>query len=272
MFWNRSGNRASARTRQGGKQSRGWMLRMPQVNWRRVLPIAGGALAVVAGMWGIRLLLDQPVQQVEISGRFQRVQVADVQKAVRAALGHQGMVSVNLDKVGMSVHQVPWVDRVSVARSWPRGLVVEVIEQIPVARWGKEGLLNARGEMFVRDTEHLPAELPELVGPAGTAAAMTERFLAIQPRLAGAGLNLTQLRLDERGAWEVEFDSGVQLRLGRSRLEDPVDLFKERFDRFMLAASRIVAARAREISYVDLRYSNGFAIGWRTAANEVKGG
>jgi cell division septal protein FtsQ len=38
----------------------------------------------------------------------------------------------------------------------------------------------------------------------------------------------------------------------------------ERFDRFMAAASRIVGMRAQDIAYIDLRYANGFAVGWRS--------
>jgi hypothetical protein len=40
----------------------------------------------------------------------------------------------------------------------------------------------------------------------------------------------------------------------------------------MRAGARIVAARAGEIAYVDLRYANGFAVGWRTASGGVRRG
>ncbi|MET0280260.1 MAG: cell division protein FtsQ/DivIB, partial [Steroidobacteraceae bacterium] len=199
------------------------------------------------------------------SGRFQRVQVVDVQKAVRDVLGNQGMVGVDLQAVSMAVQRIPWVDRASVARSWPRGLRVQVVEQTPVARWGESGLLNMRGEVFVHDARHIPAELPELTGPAGSEAQVTERYLAAQPRLVELGLRLSQLQMDERGAWEIVLDNGVRLRLGRMLVE-------ERFDRFIVAAARIVATRATEINYVDMRYANGFAIGWRSGAGEVKRG
>ena len=37
-------------------------------------------------------------------------------------------------------------------------------------------------------------------------------------------------------------------------------------------AARIVASRAAEIAYVDLRYATGFAIGWRSGGKEVASG
>jgi cell division protein FtsQ len=247
------------------KEGKGWSLRLPAINWRRLLP-AGAVLLVIAALIGVtRFAMDQPVERVDVSGRWQRVQLLEVQKAVHKAVGHQGMLGVDLDAVSEAIQQIPWVDRANVARSWPRGLKVLVFEQHPVARWGEAGLLNARGEVFVRDSRHLPPELPEFAGPVGSEAQMTARYLAAQPLLERVGLRLSRLRVDERGAWEIELDNGVQLRLGREQ-------FDQRFDRFIAAAARIVATRAIEIRYVDLRYANGFAIGWRTAAGEVSRG
>jgi cell division protein FtsQ len=94
---------------------------------------------------------------------------------------------------------------------------------------------------------------------------MTERYLAAAPRLTEAGMRLTRLTLDARGAWELTLDNGVTLRLGREHID-------ERFERFMRAAARIVAARAVEIAYVDLRYANGFAVGWRAGAGGARRG
>jgi cell division protein FtsQ len=257
MFWRRN-----SKPRNRRKEASGWSLRLPAIRWRRLLPAGAAVLALAVMVFGVRFALDQPVKRVDVSGRWQRVQVVDVQAAVRAALGNQGMVSVDLAAISKAVKQNPWVDQASVARRWPGGLHVQVVEQVPVARWGEAGLLNARGELFVRDSRHLPAELPEFTGPAGNEAQMTARYLAAQPRLGRAGLRLSRLRVDDRGAWEIELDNGVQVRFGREQ-------FDERFERFIAAAAHTVNTRAGEIQYVDMRYANGFAIGWRAAAGEV---
>lgn len=259
MFWNRK-----SRVRNRRKEA-SWSLRLPNISWRRWLPAGAVLLAIMAVLLGLRYALDQPVERVAITGRFQRVQPLDVEKAVRSQVGRQGMVGVDLEAISRAVEQIVWVDRATVARSWPRGIHVQVVEQVPVARWGAAGLVNLRGELFVNDSRHIPAELPELIGPPGFELQVTERYLAAQPRLVEAGMRLSQLHMDERGAWELVLDNGVSLRLGRLRVD-------ERFDRFMVAAARIVASRATEIKYVDMRYANGFAIGWRSGTGEVKRG
>jgi cell division protein FtsQ len=49
------------------------------------------------------------------------------------------------------------------------------------------------------------------------------------------------------------------VRLGRQQMD-------RRFDRFMVAAAKLVSQRATDIAYVDMRYSNGFAVGWKGGA------
>jgi len=144
-------------------------------------------------------------------------------------------------------------------RRWPDEVVIGVVEQIPAARWGEDGLLNTRGELFMTGSRHLPPELPRLSGPPGSEPLVAQRCLAIGSRLLGQGLRLAALRLDARGAWELELTNGVTVRLGRSQVD-------ERMDRFIRVAAQVIAGRAADIAHVDMRYSSGFSIGWRRGA------
>ena len=230
--------------------------RFAGIDWKRWAGTGVSLALVLAAIWGVRIALDQPIQAVTLSGRFQRVSPMDVEKAVRAASRGQGLVAVDLHDVADAVRSIPWVDSVSVGRIWPRGLAVHVIEQVPVARWGDKGLLNARGEVFVNAAGRLPDELPELVGPEGTEATVTRQYLAAHGRITEAGMRLARVQLDPRGAWEYSLDSGVVLRLGRRQVD-------ERFERFLTAATRVLSTRGPEVAYIDLRYANGFAVGLR---------
>jgi len=229
------------------------------IHWRGLV-LSLGSLAVIAGVvLALAWALDQPIESVVIAGSFQRVVPADVDRAVRQGVRGRGLVSVDLDRVRAAVKAIAWVDRVSVERSWPRGLTVTIAEQIAAARWGANGLLNTRGELFASDARHIPLELPQLSGPDGSETTVALRYLAIHGRLLEAGVRLTALRLDARGAWEFDLDNGVTVRLGRKQ-------FDERFETFMATALMIVAQRATDIAYIDMRYANGFAIGWREGA------
>jgi len=231
-------------------------LRLPALNWRRIgLSLAGLAVIVLA-FSGLTLLLDQPIQRIVVTGRLQRVSALDVEKIVRSHLAGAGLVSIDLENISRGLRTLPWVDRAAVQRSWPRGLKIQIVEQIAVARWNNAGLLNARGDLFLSESRFVPPELPQLAGPPGTEQEVAARYLATQGHLTEVGMRLAALELDARGAWNLTLDNGVVVRLGRQQID-------ERFERFMLAAAKLVSQRATDIAYVDMRYSNGFAVGWK---------
>jgi cell division protein FtsQ len=230
--------------------------RPPKINWRALGVLLVVPAAIAGAALGVGWVLDQPIESVSVAGRFQRVAPVDVERVVKAQVHGAGLLSVDLAAVRRAIHTLPWVDAVSVQRAWPRGLDVLVLEQTAAARWGERGLLNTRGELFDSDERHIPPELAQLSGPAGKESLVAQRYLAAEGRLLQAGLRLTALRLDARGAWELDLANGVTVRLGRRQVD-------ERFEKFMNSALKLVTQRGEDIAYVDMRYTNGFAIGWR---------
>ena len=230
--------------------------RVPRINWRALGLVLGVPLLLGGGALAVGWVLDQPIETVSVAGRFQRVAPGDVERMVKSEVHGAGLLSVDLVAVRRAIHTLPWVDAVSVQRAWPRGLDVLVIEQTAAARWGERGLLNTRGELFDSEERHIPAELAQLSGPTGKESVVAQRYLAAEGRLLQAGLRLTAMRLDARGAWEIDLANGVTVRLGRRQVD-------ERFEKFMNTALKLVTQRGEDIAYVDMRYTNGFAIGWR---------
>jgi cell division protein FtsQ len=244
------------------KSERAWRLRLPQLNWRRLGLSFGGIAVVALALLALGLLLDQPIERIVITGRLQRVSALDIEKAVRAHLHGAGLVRVDLDEISGGLRALPWIDAVAVQRAWPRGLKVDVREQSAIARWDDAGLINARGELFTSEARFVPPELPKLTGPDGSEAEVAARYLTMQGRLVEAGARLVALELDARGAWTLTLDNNVVVRLGREQLD-------ERFERFASAAVRLVSERASDITYVDMRYANGFAVGWKSGGTHL---
>ena len=219
-------------------------------------------LGVAVVLWfAVRTVLDRPIQRAEISGKFAQVSRIQIEQVLEP-FARQGFVSINLPKVKRALEAIRWIDHVRVERAWPDGVRVFVTEQVAVARWGERGLLNTRGELFLPDARDVPAELPQLNGPQGTEGQVAKLYLDTYPRLLTVGLSLSRVTLDERGAWNLSLSSGVEVRLGR---EDVA----ARLERFIRAASPVIATRTGDVSYVDMRYSNGFSIGWGRPATDA---
>jgi cell division protein FtsQ len=119
--------------------------------------------------------------------------------------------------------------------------------------------------VFANSAHFVPPELPQLAGPSGAEADVVARYLAVQGRIVESGQRLNSLKLDARGAWELELNNGVTVRFGRRQVD-------ERFARFLAVALRMISQRAADIVYVDMRYTNGFAVGWRGGATRLASG
>lgn len=238
-------------------------IRLPRISLARILtPLA--AVAVIGLTYHVSTrMLDREIATLEISGPFQRVTPLQIEEALTAELD-AGFFGADLGRMQEHVQALPWIDRAAVARRWPDRISVTVTEQVPAAVWGERGLLNVRGELFVADAQHLPAELPRLHGPANRSADVARRYLSVRERLVPMGLDLREVQLDRRGAWDMLLSNGVRVRLGRRDVDRRTNLF-------VAVVADIINGRARDINYVDMRYSNGFTVGWKDGANAPAG-
>lgn len=225
----------------------------PRTLWLASLAALLLALAVLAGQWR-----DPPVSRLQLQGPFEHVQPEAVRAAVLPALG-QGFFAVDVEDVQARLTAMPWVARARVERAWPMGLTIRLWERTPYARWNSEGLLDTDSRAFTPLAIDRPPELlqglPQLAGTPGTEQRVAQTYRVLAAALADTPLALNGLALDARGEWTAQTRIGIALRLGSGEAADKLPTITGA----LLAA---VGTRLEEVAYVDLRYTNGFAIGW----------
>lgn len=209
-----------------------------------------GALWIAAD-WEPRLL---PIRVITVDGEMRGLSRQSLQERVSSQLTG-GILSQDLDALRRRVEALPWVRDASLRRVWPDRLVLKVTEHQAIALWGEDGLVTAEGVVFHPEDRRVPAGLPRLAGPDEHAAVVVERLQRWQPRLADLGLLIDGLSRDERGDWTLELLGGPVLHFGTEQLEP-------RFARLLSAFPQIEAVGSPE--RIDLRYSNGLAVRWRT--------
>jgi len=253
-----------ARGNRRKKDRRGTRLKLkaPKVSWRgpvRALLAVVVAVGALGGMLrGAAWLLDQPVRRLVVEGTFQRVTPLMVEAVIGSEL-EAGFLSVDLREIRERLLELDWVDRVNVRRVWPDIVVVAVVEHRAAARWGARGLLNERGELFATDIEQAFPELPQLDGPPGSEQEVARRYLELRGQMVAVELELESLAMDARGSWLLTLAGGQEVRLGRRDVD-------ERLERFFGVAAPVLGGDLERVEYVDLRYTNGFAVGWRDGA------
>jgi cell division protein FtsQ len=225
------------------------------LNWSRLVGLlAAGCVtgaAYVCTVW----LMDRPITAVSVQGPFERVSAMQLEQALADHV-QTGFFSADLGRIQHAAEALPWVASASVQRRWPGSIAVTITEEQPAACWGDDGLLNARGEVIVTGQAHRPAELPRLTGPQGTERTVAAMYFRIEVQLEQRGLAALGLDLDARGAWSFRLNNGVHVRLGAEEVE-------QRLARFFRALDRGVGVQADRVAYLDMRYPNGFAVGWR---------
>jgi cell division protein FtsQ len=234
-------------------------IQLPKIRIGRIIaPLV--AVGIVFATYQLSLkMLDREISSIAISGPFQRVTALHIEEAISEEID-AGFVGADIDRIQAQILAMPWIDQARVARRWPSRISISVTEQVPAAVWGDSGLLNTRGELFVTDLRHVPAELPRLSGPDVRSAEVAARYLAVREQLIPVGLDIIRVHVDARGSWEMTLGNGIEVRLGRRAVADRTDLF-------LGVVADIISGRAKEIAYVDMRYGNGFTIGWKSGSS-----
>jgi cell division protein FtsQ len=250
------------RTRKNRRKSVKQRVRLPrmprfEINFKALLVPPLAVAATIGAAWSAQQALDKPIGAITIEGSFQRVSAVQIEAAMAPELD-RGFLSVDLAALRRRIEALDWTDEVEIGRLWPDRLVVRVTEHRAAARWGDSGLLNVRGELFTETSRHPFPELPSLIGPEGSEHDVARWYLAVRGRLAQAHLGLDSLSMDARGALHLLLDGGLEVRLGRRAVD-------ERLDRFFEVVAPALAEDLPRIDYVDLRYTNGFAVGWLPA-------
>ena len=245
--------------------------RMPQWSapgWlnRRLLGalVLFGGLGSLLGFGGWRLAQPDtlPILAVQVKGEFRYLEKADVYAALSEPASG-GFFNVDVRAVKRAAESLPWVDRASVRRVWPDSLRVTVKEQVPLARWrqgdGAVALVNVRGELFAPQAVTVASldQLPLFSAPDNAAEVVAVRYQHLASALAPLGLSVQELGFNQRRAWRLQLSNGLQLLLGRGGDEALLD-------RFVIAWPLALAAHVEAIERVDLRYTNGFAVRWKT--------
>lgn len=215
------------------------------------------AVLLSASGWGLEKIyqrLNVAIGVIAVNGEFTQVEQVDVQQMVEP-LVTGGFLSLDLQKIRRELELHPWIQQAKVSRRWPDSLVITVTEEVPIARWGSSGFLNARGERKeIGDNARL-AFLPMLLGGDQSERQLMKSYREMVQLLQPSGLRVAALKRDDRGAWWLKLDNGLELVIGR-------DHVMEKMRRFLVVWEGELKSKVEQVAKVDIRYDNGVAVEW----------
>lgn len=235
-----------------------------RMDWRQVSPRALQWAAVVAvvmvllgGVLGVRAVLNNPeklpISQIDIQGSLKFIKDEELRKII-GKYTNTNLYLLDAEALEVDLETHPWVRRIGLRKAWPSRLVVIVEEQVPLAHWGKDRIMNQFGELF---TAELPgAGLPTLYSPEDKGREMAQRFMTISGWLQGLPVELSELSEDANGEWRLKLKGGTEILLGNDQQE-------RRMTRFKVGFQKELASKLGNVRRIDLRYTNGFAVEWK---------
>lgn len=200
-----------------------------------------------------------PLSKLVVTGQTHYTRNDDIRQAI-LSLGEPGtFMSQDVDIIQQQIERLPWIQQVSVRKQWPDELKIHLVEYVPVARWNDVHMVDAEGKSFSVPVSHQGKEtLPMLYGPEGSETEVLAGYHQMRDLLAASKFTLKAASMTARRSWQLVLDDDTRLELGRTedmkRLKRFIDLYP--------TLQQQGQAENKRISYVDLRYDSGAAVGW----------
>lgn len=202
----------------------------------------------------VQAAVNKPVANVMVKGEFKYLEKNDIQALVVEHI-EGNFADINLDSLRQSLQINPWVKSASVQRVWPDGLEIVVVEQKPIARWGREGMINNEGAyLSVGDNSQL-ASLPVLYGPEAHKQQITRTYLDMTEMLTSYNLSLVGIHVDATLSWRVVLNNQIELVFGQYDILTKLRNFTLVYDQKLRTVSE-------QVVRVDMRYDSGMAVAW----------
>lgn len=175
--------------------------------------------------------------------------------------GTTSTIAVDVHQARSALKALPWVEDATVAKVYPTGLAITLVERQPAAIWQHGDdltLIDAAGKPIAPLTGSRHAGLPLYVGlGADEKAGELEAELLFHPEIRNRVK--AAIRVGAR-RWDLRLDNGVTIKLPEGKVSGALDRLAE-FDRGRGVADRDIVA-------IDLRLDDRVTLQLSEAAME----
>ena len=201
-----------------------------------------------------------PLSKLVLTGERHYTRNDDIRQSI-LALGEPGtFMTQDVNIIQTQIEQrLPWIKQVSVRKQWPDELKIHLVEYVPIARWNDQHMVDAEGNTFSVPPDRTSKQvLPMLYGPEGSANEVLQGYREMGQMLAKDRFTLKEAAMTARRSWQLTLNNDIKLNLGRGDTMKRLARFVELYPVLQQQAQ----TDGKRISYVDLRYDSGAAVGW----------
>lgn len=197
------------------------------------------------------------VDIIEINSGLKYINYADLAKQICAFSGGLFFAN-NLEEIQEKlIKNLSLIDSLKIMRKWPYRFRVVIKESRPIAQLVGGGYVDYDGNL-IDSAENLRLNnLPLLQCESKNIEEAIIFYKKILEVLSGTGMEIKKLQINRYDSIEVVLANNWNLILSKGAFNSQLDKF--------LGASMQLLQYGTKINYADLRYTQGFAVGWNDA-------
>ena len=197
-----------------------------------------------------------PIKTISIESKIINSKKMDIFKISKKYLSSKSFFNFKINTLKEEIENIEWIRSANIRRVYPSEVKIFVEEHTPIAIWNDKSYLNEFGEVFF--ISEIKKDLPRLKSFNNRNITMFDYFSLFSKYLSKNEINDKIERIEENNirSLSVFLSSGIIIRFGSKNVKD-------KLIKFFKVYKALNTRDLNRIRYIDMRYSNGFSIGWK---------
>lgn len=197
-----------------------------------------------------------PIKHIEIISNFNNVNKNTVSKRSEIYLKEKSFFNFNIKNLKKEIEKIEWVKSVNVRRVYPDKVKIFIVEHKAIAIWNNKEYFNKSGKLF--KVNQISKNLPKLNSKNNQNVKMFNYLSSFTKHLSKNNINDKIIKIEENEIRSIKIFlySGININLGSRNIDNRIKTFFKIY-------KKLKSSDLKKIRYIDMRYSNGFSIGWK---------
>lgn len=195
-----------------------------------------------------------PIRQVKIVGSYDHLDKKALQDII-SSYTKNGFFYINVISMKYKILALPWVSSAEIRRKWPDTIVVTLVQEQAVAKWGDNILVNKKLHLFTPPLATFPPGLPMFFGTEERLVEIFNVYTQAQNVLNSLNFKINKIIMQPHQYWELQLENGTILYLKESQALNQLEFLVKIY-------AKLTHEHENPPKSIDLRYADGLAVKW----------
>jgi len=198
-----------------------------------------------------------PIKNISIESIIININKDDVFEKSKNYLDSKSFFNFKINILKKEIEKVSWVKSADIRRVYPGEIKIYIEEHIPIAIWNNESYMNNIGDIFF--INNIKKNLPILISNQSGNKIMFEYFSLLLKYISDENFDIKIKKIEENDIRSLSayLSSGIIVKFGSKDIRGKILTFIKVY-------KTLNTSDLEKIRYIDMRYSNGFSIGWKS--------